>query len=72
MAEAYSMSLRYSQNQGYVGGGSEVSTARLLVNVTREHNGTRVACVAINPARPESPLTNTTTLTVHCKSHNAE
>ncbi|XP_063866990.1 hemicentin-1-like [Scylla paramamosain] len=50
---------------GYVGGGSEVSTARLLVNVTREHNGTRVACVATNPTRPESPLTNTTTLTVH-------
>ncbi|KAK8374603.1 hypothetical protein O3P69_019813 [Scylla paramamosain] len=63
---------RESQDPGYVGGGSEVSTARLLVNVTREHNGTRVACVATNPTRPESPLTNTTTLTVHCRSSRLE
>lgn len=48
-----------------MGGG--VSTSRLLINVTREHNGSQVECVATNPTRPNAPVKNTTTLTVHCE-----
>ncbi|XP_050734666.1 neural cell adhesion molecule 1-like [Eriocheir sinensis] len=51
------------QDSGYVGNG--MSTSRLLVNVTREHHGSTVACVATNPTRPDAPITNSTTLTVH-------
>ncbi|XP_037787419.1 hemicentin-1-like [Penaeus monodon] len=41
------------------------STSTLLLNVTREEDGTRVVCTATNPAQPDTPLSNTTTLVVH-------
>ncbi|KAK4318899.1 hypothetical protein Pmani_010128 [Petrolisthes manimaculis] len=37
----------------------------LVVNVSKEHNGANVTCRAANPASPGSPITNSTSLTVH-------
>ncbi|ROT78551.1 putative hemicentin-2 [Penaeus vannamei] len=44
------------------------STSTLLLNVTREEDGTKVVCTATNPAQPDTPLSNSTTLVVHCNS----
>ncbi|XP_071530325.1 B-cell receptor CD22-like isoform X2 [Panulirus ornatus] len=45
--------------------GSSITTSRVVLNVTRQHDGASVVCRATNPTRPNSPLSNSTTLTVH-------
>ncbi|XP_045127235.1 hemicentin-1-like isoform X2 [Portunus trituberculatus] len=41
-----------------------VTSSTLVVNVSREQDGSTVTCRAANPAVPTSPLSNSTTLTV--------
>ncbi|KAK8735158.1 hypothetical protein OTU49_005530 [Cherax quadricarinatus] len=54
---------RPAQKENLVYG--EVTSSTLVTNLTRQDHNTQVTCRAANPAVPDSPLANSTTLIVH-------
>lgn len=52
-----------AQNMVY----GKMTSSTLITNLTREDHNTTVTCSATNPAAPDDPLANSTTLIVHCK-----
>ncbi|XP_071530298.1 uncharacterized protein [Panulirus ornatus] len=54
---------RPAQKENLVYG--EVTSSTLVTNVTRRDHNTRVTCRAANPAVPDAPIANSTTLIVH-------
>ncbi|XP_042218893.1 nephrin-like [Homarus americanus] len=54
---------RPAQKENLVYG--DVTSSTLVTNLTRKDHNTRVTCRAANPAVPDAPIANTTTLIVH-------